>query len=286
MIFRILLIAVTTLFAQQVRSLDSPEWSKPFPPLRIIGNVYYVGTWDLACYLITTPQGNILINTGLADSAPQILANVETLGFKLSDTKILLATHAHWDHVSAMAEIKHMTGARLLAVDAETTLLESGGKTDFRWGADSSAWYAPVKVDERLKDQQKVTFGGMEITVLMHSGHTKGAASYAFTVKDGGKDYSVLIANMGSINPGVTLLNNANYSNIAADYAHTFEAQKALHPQIWLPSHASQFGLHDKYKPGDPYLPARFVDPDGYQKAVRQLESVYLKQLEQERSKK
>lgn len=279
-------LAALTAFGQQTRTLNSPEWSKPFLPVRIVGNVYYVGTWDLACYLITTPQGNILINTGLPDSAPQILANVETLGFRLSDTKLLLVTHGHWDHVAALAEIKHMTGARLLATDAETTLLESGGKTDFRWGADSSAWYSPVKVDERLADQQKISFGGMEITVLIHAGHTKGAVSYSFNVRDGGRDYPVLIANMGSINPGVTLLNNANYSNIAADYARTFEMQKSMHPQIWLPSHASQFGLHDKYKPGDPYLATRFVDPEGYQKAVRQLEAVYLKQLEQERPKK
>lgn len=288
MIFRILalLLVAFTAFGQQSRNLNSPEWSRPFPPLKLIGNVYYVGTWDLACYLITTPQGNILINTGLSDSAPQILANVEALGFHLSDTKMILVTHGHWDHVSALAEMKHVTGARLLATDAETTLLESGGKTDFRWGGDHAAWYAPVKVDEKLADGQKISFGGMEITVLIHPGHTKGSASYSFNVKDGGKDYSVLIANMGSINPGVTLAVNANYSNIAADYARTFESQKSLHPQIFLPSHASQFGLHEKYKPGDPYLAGRFVDPDGYQKAVRQLESVYLKQLEQERAKK
>ena len=288
MIFRTLLFLLIALAAtgQQAKNIVSPDWTRPFPPFRIVGNVYYVGTWDLACYLITTPQGNILINTGLADSVPQLLANVESLGFRFSDIKILMATHGHWDHVSALAEVKRLTGARVLATEAETTLLESGGKTDFRFGADSFAWYAPVKVDERLKDQQKVSFGGMELTVQLHPGHTKGAASYSFNVKDGGHDYSVLIANMGSINPGVTLLDNANYSTIAADYARTFELQKALHPQIWLPSHASQFGLHEKFKTGDPYQPARFVDPEGYQKAVRQLESVYLKQLDQERGKK
>jgi metallo-beta-lactamase class B len=282
----LLLFATVCAFSQQAKDISRDEWTRPFPPLRIAGNLYYVGTYDLACYLIVTPAGNILINTGLASSAGQILANVETLGFRLSDTKLLLATHAHFDHVSAMAELKRLTGARLAATEAEAPLFESGGKTDFRFGDDKTAWFEPVKVDEKLKDGQKVGFGGTELTVRLHPGHTKGAASYEFTVSDNGRDYQVLIANLPSINPGVTLVKNAKYPNILSDYARTVSLQKEMRPEIFLASHASQFGLHSKYKPGDPYDPKRFIDPAGFHAAVEKLGAAYDAQVEKEQAAK
>jgi metallo-beta-lactamase class B len=272
-----LFLAAVSLFAQ------TSEWTRPFPPLRIVGNVYYVGTYDLACYLIVTPQGNILINTGLADSAPQIQANIEKLGYKLADTKILTATHAHFDHVAAMAEMQRRTGAEVWATEPEAALLESGGKTDFRFGDDPGARFAPVRVDRKLKDGEKLRLGGTELTVLLHPGHTRGAASFSFTVREAGRDYRVLIANMGSINPGVVLRHNPKYPEIAQDYARTFRAQKAMTPDIWLASHASQFGLHSKYQPGDAYNPDRFVDPAGYHAAVERLEKIYLDQMGREK---
>lgn len=272
--------------AQQAK-IDRPdEWVRSFPPLRIAGNLYYVGTYDLACYLIVTPAGNILINTGVEGSAGQILANVETLGFKLSDTKLLLATHAHTDHVFAIAELKRLTGAKLAATEAEVALFESGGKADFRFGDDPTFWFEPVKVDEILKDGQKIGLGGTELTVRLHSGHTKGAASYEFTVKDSGRDYRVLIANLPSINPGVTLVKNAKYPNILADYARTISLQKEMQPEIFLASHAGQFGLHTKYHPGDPYDLKRFIDPKGFHAAVEQLGASYDAQVEKERAGK
>lgn len=279
----ILSLVALCAIAQQAKSVTPYEWSRPFPPFRIVGNLYYVGTYDLACYLIVTPSGNILINTGLADSAAQIRANIGTLGFRFSDTRLLLATHAHYDHVSAMAEIKRLTGARLAATEPEVTLFESGGKTDFRFGDDSSSWFQPVHVDEKLQDGQKVGLGGMELTVHLHPGHTKGAASYEFTAEDSGRSYRVLIANLPSINPGVTLLVNPKYPNIMSDYAHTLAALKELHPEIFLASHAGQFGLHRKYRPGEVYRPLRFVDPAGYRAAVDQLQAAFDAQLARER---
>jgi metallo-beta-lactamase class B len=172
----------------------------------------------------------------------------------------------------------------MAAMEADAALLESGGKTDFRWGEDSGAWFQPVQVDEKLQDGQKVGLGGMELTVHLHPGHTKGAASYEFTVEDGGRGYRVLIANLPSINPGVRLLNNPKYPNIVSDYAHTLAALKDLHPEIFLASHASQFGLHRKYRPGDAYQPLRFVDPAGYRAAVEQLQRAFDAQLERERA--
>lgn len=261
----------------------SKAWTDPFPPFRIVGNVYWVGTYDLSSYLIVTPQGNLLINTGLADSVPQIRSNIAALGFKVSDIKILMATHAHWDHVAGMAEMKRITGARLLATEADAVLLEDGGASDFRWGGDPGAAFTPVKVDQRIKDGEKVRLGGMELTVHHHPGHTKGAASFSFNVQEGGRTYRVLIANPGAINAGVVLLHNPKYPNIVQDYARTFHAQKELTTEIFLASHAGQFRMHDKYKPGDPYDPGRFIDPQGYRASVERMEKIYLDQLDRER---
>lgn len=183
--------------------INNPNYVKPFPPLRIVGNLYYVGTYDLAVYLITTSAGNILINTGVNDSTAAIRSNIEALGFKFSDIKLLLATHGHWDHVGAMAEIKRLTGARMLMHEGDADLLESGGGQDYRFPQGRGTIYEPVKVDQRMKEGDKVRLGDTELTVLHHPGHTKGATSFTFAARDGGRSYNVLIVNMGSINPGV-----------------------------------------------------------------------------------
>jgi metallo-beta-lactamase class B len=279
----ILFLIAVSATAQTAKDTSPEEWTRPFPPFRIVGNLYYVGTYDLACYLIVTPAGNILINTGLASSGAQIRSNIATLGLRFVDTKLLLATHAHFDHVSAMAEIKRLTGARLAATEPEVSLFESGGKADFRFGDDQSAWFEPVHVDEKLQDGQKVGIGGTELTVHLTPGHTKGAASYEFNVRDEGRDYRVLIANLPSINPGVTLVVNPKYPNIMSDYAHSFAILKELHPEIFLASHASQFELHRKYRPGDAYQPMRFIDPAGYRAAVDSLQADFEAQVARER---
>ncbi len=275
--------ALAAMLAQG--AVQSPEeWRRPFAAHRVIGNVYYVGTYDLACFLIVTPQGNILINTGLEDSPPLIRKSITDLGFKLEDVRWLMTTQAHYDHVAAMAEMKRLTGARVLASQADAVLLEDGGKSDFHFGPEYG--YAPVKVDERIADGQKLRLGGVELTAYVHAGHTRGSLSYGLTVHEGGKDYRVLIANMGSINPGVKLLHNARYPEIANDYARTFERQKALACDIFLSSHASQYGLHKKYTPGAAYDPERFVDPAGYRAAVESAENAYRRQLAEERAGK
>jgi metallo-beta-lactamase class B len=269
-----------------LRAQDNEEWTRPFPPFRILGNIYWVGSYDLSTYLITTPQGNILINTGVGDTAQQIAKSVEQLGFKLSDTKILTATHGHFDHVAGLADLKRMTGARVLVSEPEKALLESGGKADFRFGDTPGAQFPPVKVDGTFKDGDTISLGGTTLVAHLHPGHTKGATSFTMDVQEGGKTYRVIIANMGSINPGVKMSGMPNYPGIAQDYAKTFLAQKDMKIDVWLASHASQFRLHDKYKPGDPYNPDRFVDPKGFFTAVQQLEKTYLDQVAKERGGK
>jgi metallo-beta-lactamase class B len=263
---------------------QNAEWTKPFPPFKILGNIYWVGTYDLSTYLITTPQGNILINSGLAETVPLIKAGVEQLGFKMSDTKILLATHGHFDHVAGMAALKKMTGAQMVMSEQDVELLESGGKADFRFGDSPEARFTPVTVDRKLKDGDTISLGGTVITAHHHPGHTKGATSFTLDIREGGKNYHVGIINMGSINPGVKVTGMPKYPGIMQDYARTFHDQKEMKIDVWLASHAAQFKLHEKYyKPGDAYNPDRFVDPKGFHESVEKLEKTYQDQLKKEK---
>jgi metallo-beta-lactamase class B len=261
------------------------EWTRRFEPFRMLGNIYWVGSYDLSTYLITTPQGHILINTGVGDTAKQIAASVEKLGFRMADVKILTATHGHFDHVAGIADLKRMTKATVMVSEPEKALLESGGKSDFRFGNTASAQFAPVTVDRTFKDGEKISLGGTELTPHLHRGHTKGATSFTLEVRENNNTYRVIIANMGSINPGVKVTGMPGYPTIGDDYAKTFLAQKDMKIDVWLASHASQFSMHDKYKPGDPYKPDRFVDPAGFLASVQRLEKAYLEQLAKERSK-
>ena len=273
-----------TAAGQPGGAVSNPDWVRPFPPFRMIGNVYWVGGYDLSTYLITTSQGHILINTGVGDTARQIKASVEQLGFKMSDVKVLSATHGHLDHVAGLAELKRMTGARLIVAERERELIESGGATDFRFGQVPGMRFDPVKVDRVLQDKGTIELGGVTLTAHLHAGHTKGATSFTFDVRENGRTYRVIIANMGSINPGVTVTGMPGYADIGRDYANTFIAQKELKIDVWLASHAGQFRMHQKYRPGDPYDPNRFVDPAGFLADVRRLEALYLDQVAKERA--
>lgn len=265
---------------------NNADWTRPFPPFKLIGNIYWVGSYDLSTYLITTPQGHFLINTGVGDTAQTIKASVEQLGFKMSDVKILTATHGHWDHVAGIAELKKMTGAALVVSEPEKELLESGGKADFRWGDTPGSRFEPAKVDRTFRDGETLSLGDTKLTAHLHPGHTKGATSFTTEIRENGKTYRVVIANMGSINPGVTVTGMAAFPDIQQAYARTFAAQQAMKIDVWLASHASQFRMHDKYKAGDPYNPDRFVDPGGFLDAVRRLEKAYLDQVAKERAGK
>lgn len=265
--------------------VTNEAWTRPFPAVRLVGNVYYVGTYDLASYLITTDQGHMLINTGVGSSAPMIQQNVESLGFRFSDIRLLLATHGHWDHVGAMAAIKRSTRARMLMHEADVPVLADGGNSDFRfYPKGRGTVYEPVTVDQALKDGEKVRLGGTELTVHHHPGHTKGATSFTFTVRDGGRDYRVGIINTAGINDGVQLLKSPGYPTIVEDYANTIAKQQQMSIDVFLSSHAGQFRLHEKYKPGDAYNPARFVDPEGFRAAVERTEKAYQAQLQKERA--
>lgn len=254
------------------------EWEMPCQPFRIAGNLYYVGTYDLACYLITTPEGNILINTGLAESVGMIRSNIESLGFRFSDIKILLATHAHFDHVAGMAEIKEITGARMMINEKDAKALADGGNSDFIFGGKGST-FKPVKADRLLTNNDTIRFGNMAIVALNHPGHTQGANSFLFDIRDEYRNYRVLIANMPTMQEQTNLAGMDGYPDIAKDYAYTFDSLKKLKFDIWLSSHASQFKLHQKHKKDDPYRPEAFIDRPGYDETVSSLEKLYLRRL-------
>ena len=256
-------------------------WAQPFPGHRVIGNLYAVGTYDLAVFLVTSDEGHFLINTGLEDSTELIRANVEALGFRLEDVRVLLQMQAHWDHTAALAEIKEITGAEMWATAGDAPVLEDGGFSDPHFGGRQS--FAPVAVDRVIEDGEVLELGGARLTVLESPGHTAGSSSYLMTVNEGGRDYNVIVANMGTINAGKQLVVDPTYPGVADDFAETFRRQKALDVDVWVAAHGSQYSLHDKWEPGMPYDPDRFVDPDGFLAAVERLERLYLDQIAAER---
>lgn len=265
------------LYAQTVHEPKNhpEEWSQPYEPFRIAGNLYYVGTYDLASYLIVTDQGNILINTGLEGSLPVIKNNIRKLGFKYNDIKILLLNQAHYDHLGAMADIKKETGAMLYVDGADADVLKSGGKSDYEMGK-YGVTFKPVNPDFILKDRQVVTLGSTKLMILHHPGHTKGSCSYLFETQDQSRSYKVLIANMPSIIIDHTFSEVSAYPEIAKDYAYTFREMKKVDFDVWVAAHAGQFSLHEKHHPKDPYHPEAFMNKKEYFDELAELEKEYL----------
>ena len=262
-------------------SAQRENWTRSFPGHRVIGNLYAVGTYDLGVFLLTSEDGHILINTGLEDSTAMIRENIEAMGFQLADVKILLTMQAHWDHTAALAEIKDITGAQMWATAGDAPILEDGGFSDPHFGGRVS--FKPVGVDKIIADGDSIELGGTRLTVIETPGHTTGSSSYTMQVSEAGRDYHVVIANMGTINAGKQLVVDPTYPGVADDFAMTFRKQKALQVDVWVAAHGGQYGLHDKYQAGQDYSPDTFVDPEGFLAAVERLEGLFLAQIAQEK---
>ena len=191
----ILLVTLLALmiFVSNSPAQDPSDWIEPYPPFRIADNLYYVGSKGLANYLITTPQGHILINSDLEANVPLIRTSVEKLGFKFADIKILLISHAHWDHNAGSALIKKLTGARYMVMDGDVSVVESGGKTDFQYGNSPDNLYPATKVDRVLHDGDQVKLGNAVLVARLTPGHTKGCTTWTMKVNEGGKTYNVVI---------------------------------------------------------------------------------------------
>jgi metallo-beta-lactamase class B len=266
----------------EIRPLSKTEetWNQPIKPFKIIGNVYYVGASDVTSYLITTPQGHILLDSGFAQTVPLIKANIATLGFKLEDVKILLNGHAHYDHCGGLAALKEATGARFMVMDGDADLLERGGKGDFYF--ENRMAFKPIKADRRLRNNDKVELGGVTLTAIHTPGHTKGCTTWTMKATEGNQAYDVVFAGSSSV-PGYNLLDSPNYPTMVPDYERTFSILKKLPCDIFLGQHGGFFELIQKAEllsKGSKNNP--FIDPQGYKKYVNQSEKNFYAELKKQ----
>ena len=258
-------LAAPLIFAQT-------DWNKPFPPHKVIGNVYFVGTENLGSFLITTPKGHILINSDFESTVPLIRKSVEQLGFKFTDIKIILGSHAHGDHMEGDALAKELTGAKVMAMDRDVPALREmrpGGK--------------PHPIDRILHDGDTVELGGTTLVAHLTAGHTKGATTWTLKTTEDGKTYDVLILSSIGWNPGYILYHNKDYPEIADDYIRSFKTLRAMHVDVFLGAHGSFYHLEEKY----PKLgkgPNPFIDPAGFQAHIDLQEKRFYQEFERQKA--
>jgi metallo-beta-lactamase class B len=272
-------VFVGFLIASALMAETPVAWTKPFPPFRIAGNLYYVGSEDLAAFLIVTPQGNILINSNLESSPSLIKKSIEDLGFKFSDTKILLISHGHYDHCAGSAEIKRATGAKYEVMAQDVPVVEAGGHNDFHYAADKTLWFPPTKVDRVLHDGSTVSLGGTTLTAHLTAGHTKGTTTWTLDEQENGRTLHVVIVGSPNVNPGYKLVNNKTYPQIADDYRHGFEVLIELPCDVFLGAHGVYFGMlpkYDRFKSGDKNV---FIDPAGYKAYITDRQQAFEAEL-------
>ncbi len=274
--FAALLLLATLAQAQTKQAAPARDWNRPFPPHKVIGNVYSVGTGEISTFLITTNQGHILINSDFESTVPSLRANIEKLGFRLPDIKIILGSHAHGDHMEADAMLKELTGARVMALEQDVPALKAmkpGGKEH--------------PVDKVLKDGEQVKLGGTTLTAHLTAGHTKGCTTWTFQTEEAGKKYNVVVVCSVGYNPGYVLWKNKEYPQIADDYRHSFATLRSLPCDIFLGPHGNFYDLDGKYAKLSKLRPEEanpYIDPAGYKAYVDQKEREF--EAEFERQKK
>ena len=280
----LLLSAASILLAGVAHAQQPAEWTRPIAPHRIVGNVYYVGSQELAVYLVTTPQGHILINSTLEVNAPLIRKNVESLGFRFKDIKILLISHAHFDHCAGSAAIKRATGARYMVMDGDAPEVEAGGRGNFAFGNDPKFLYPPTKVDRVLHDGDEVRLGDTVLVAHLTPGHTKGTTTWTMKAREGERTYDVVIVGGPNVLSDYKLVNNPLYPQIADDFATTFRVLKSLPCDVFLGAHGSYYGMEAKLARVKPGAPSPFIDPDGYKAYVVDREQAFLEALAKQKA--
>ena len=265
-------------------SEEERRWNEPVEPFRIAGNVYYVGAKEVASYLVATPAGHVVIDSGFAETVPRVLANVRALGFEPKDVKWLLISHAHYDHVGGIADLRDATGAKVAVSAGDAEQAKNGGKGDFQWG--DRFTYRPFTADRLLRDGDTVALGGTTLTANVTPGHTRGCTSWSTDVVERGKPLCVLV--LCSVTaPGYRLAGNAAYPQIVDDYRATFRRLAAMPVDVFLAAHGSFFGLLDKRAAlcRNPETNP-FVDPQGYRDHVERLRQELERRLaEQQRGR-
>jgi metallo-beta-lactamase class B len=282
------------LLVGQLHAQSQQDWTIPIDPFRISGDLYYVGSKDLASYLIVTPQGNILINSSLEASVPLIRDSIEKLGFRFADTKILLISHAHSDHDAGSAEVKQRTGAKYMVMDADVPVVESGGAKDFAYGAATDtpgSRYPVTKVDRVLHDGDEVRLGGVVLVAHKTAGHTRGCTTWTLRENDLGRILNVVIVGSWNVNPGFRLVDRpglpASYPGIAQDYQRTFSVLKNLPCDVFLGAHGQYFNMLAKLKKlQSGTTQSVWVDPKGYRAAVAERKAAFEAELTRQLSQR
>ncbi|MFO1438789.1 MAG: subclass B3 metallo-beta-lactamase [Verrucomicrobiaceae bacterium] len=260
-------------------------WTEPFPGHRIAGNLHYVGSRDLASYLITTSEGHILINSSLEESPKLIRASVEGLGFKFEDIKILLISHAHSDHCAGSAEIIKTTGAQYCVMAEDADAVENGGAKKARIVKGDYTQFPPAKVSRRLKDGDEIKLGGSVLVARKTAGHTPGCTTWTMQVDENGKKLHAVIIGSPNVNPGYILVGNKTYPEIATDYERTFALLKALPVDLFLGAHGGYYGMEAKHKLIVGRTSNPFVDPAGYHAYVDDREKAFRAEWEKQKAK-
>lgn len=280
------LVALWLVFGLPTRAQIPAEWTTALKPFRIADNLYYVGSEGLAAYLVVTPKGNILINADLASSPPQIRASVRELGFHWKDTKILLLSQAHYDHAAGAAEVVRETGARLMVMDGDAQLVETGDRHDF--GGPGLLPYAPAHVDRVLEDGDQVRLGGVVLTAHRTAGHSRGCTTWTMVARLDGKPEPVVIVGGYAALSSYRLVarpgHPASYPGIAADFAETFRTLRGLPCAIFLGAHGEYFDMDAKLKRMPTEGDRVWIDPAGYRRMIAEGEQAIEKIIaEQER---
>jgi len=281
-------IMIAVIVAANNRQRQLPvqnDWLEPFPAFKIAGNLYYVGSKGLASYLVTTPEGHILINSNLEANVPMIRASMESLGFKFDDIKILLISHAHSDHCAGGAMIKRLTGAKYMVMEGDVDVIESGGKSDFHYANEALGLYPPTKVDRVLRDGDEVKLGGAVLTARLTPGHTKGCTTWTMKVNDGSsKTRDVVIVGSPNVNPGYRLVRDPSYAGIMEDFEKTFRVLKSLSCDYFLGAHGSYFDLETKYAQWKAGRSTALIDPEGYKNFVADREQAFQRELKKQKT--
>ncbi len=240
------------------------DQSTAFPPHRIAGNIYYVGTNSLATFLIATPQGHILINSSYERNVPVIQKSVEALGFKMADVKILLGSHAHGDHMEGDAAVKALSGAQVVAMAEDVPALER-----MRPGR------KPHPIDRVIHDGDTVTLGGTTLTAHLTPGHSRGCTTWTLKVTEGGRALDVVIVGSLGVNPGFQLVNNAGAPAIADEFRRAFKVSRALPCDVPLASHPAMYRLAQKHARIAQGGQNPFIDPAGYRAELDLTEAMF-----------
>jgi metallo-beta-lactamase class B len=258
--------------------LEMLTWDRDFPAHQVAGNIYFVGRKNVGIFLITSPQGHILLDSGFEASVPAVQASVERLGFRFQDIKYLLASHAHIDHVQGHARVRALTGARVLASEQDAPFIRSGGQDDPNFG--NRYRWAPCPIDQVVRDGDTVTLGDIVMTAHLTPGHTPGATTWTTRVREGGRDLRVVFFPSGNVLPGTRLVGNTAYPTIAGDFARSFAVWKALPCDVFLAAHGAFYGLDAKYPRLAQGGENPFIDPAGFRQTIADLEARFRAVLE------